>query len=199
MAEEDPYASPTAPGSYAFPTAWLLEEQSDFVFSQEVHDRDLVHSNWGHQQAPFNPTTPPNPSVHFRDVEATTRPLPRDLAVLNDSEMSVVEAPDEDNSVADIITNLLHRIEKLQRAARSPPPPPTRYQNDPALVERLATLTTKVTELESLSLLLILQSGNPPSQPPDLQESEHTTRIAAPCSPLLQLVGHPPLLSQQML
>lgn len=46
----------------------------------------------------------------------------------------------------------------LNKAAKTPPKP-IKYHNDPTLVERLVTMTTKHAELERLSLL---KTANPP-------------------------------------
>lgn len=64
------------------------------------------------------------------------------------------------------------RINMLEAGAKVPPLRPTTYYNDPAVVEKLATLTIKVTELERL---ITFQATHPtpplpagPSRPPGL-------------------------------
>lgn len=49
-----------------------------------------------------------------------------------------------------MITTLVTRIRKLERAARHTPPP-AHFHNEPALVEKVASLTTKVADLQKAS------------------------------------------------
>ncbi|KAL0630294.1 hypothetical protein Q9L58_010859, partial [Maublancomyces gigas] len=109
------------------------------------------------------PSTPPNdPSVHFQNTEATPKPIPRASEPIYDSEMSEAEVERvTEMTLPELITHLFVRIRKLDRTSRIPPPP-TKYHNDPALVEKLAILTTKVAELEKANLLRIIQAPTPP-------------------------------------
>ncbi|KAL0630652.1 hypothetical protein Q9L58_010499 [Maublancomyces gigas] len=95
------------------------------------------------------PSTPPNKaSVHFEDIEVTPRPIPRALEVVNDFEIREGgESELEMDPTALLLKTILKRIMALEKRSKTPPPP-TKYHNDPALVEKLATLTTKVAELE---------------------------------------------------
>ncbi|KAL0630519.1 hypothetical protein Q9L58_010634, partial [Maublancomyces gigas] len=101
------------------------------------------------EDPPSGPSTPPNkPSVHFQDTEATPKPIPHASEPTYDSEMSEAEFETvAEMSIAEVVTHLFNRIKKLERATKTPPPP-TKYHNNPALVEKLAILTTKVAELE---------------------------------------------------
>lgn len=109
----------------------------------------------------LGPSTPPNHwSVHFLDKEATPLPppLPRAQESRNDSEMRESESTSELvhlETVEQVMRNLLHRNKKIDRAAKTSSIP-TKYYNDPTLVEKLATPTIRVAELERKSLRSIL-------------------------------------------
>ncbi|KAL0630331.1 hypothetical protein Q9L58_010822, partial [Maublancomyces gigas] len=138
----------------------FLEE----TYSASTHDHPFQHG-WEANIAPSTagPSTPPSkPSVHFTDPEATPKPIPRASEPTYDSEMSEAEFETvAEMSIAEVVTHLFNRIKKLERASKIPPPP-TKYHNDPALVEKLAILTTKVAELEKTNLLRIIQAPAPP-------------------------------------
>lgn len=67
------------------------------------------------------------------------------------------ESEEADQGAAVELLTLIHKlnyhIELLEAAAKAPPARRTKYHNDPAPVQRLATLTPKVTDLDRLSML----------------------------------------------
>lgn len=132
---------------------------------------DEKNETWESHLSPVaptgNPTTPPNAAGPNQDTEATRRPPPTTFEVLHDSEISEgwESRHDGKESIAEMKSDLLHHIWKLERAAKHPPPPPTINHNDPAMVGKQATLTTKVAELQRQSLLTIIHSAKPPPPP----------------------------------
>lgn len=63
--------------------------------------------------------------------------------------------------VCNLIHEHSHHIKMLERAGKAPAPSPTTYQNNQALVEKVAALTTKVAEPDRL----ISQSATLPTPP----------------------------------
>lgn len=62
---------------------------------------------------------------------------------------------------------MLQRIKELERVAKhTATPPPASYNYNTALVEKQAIITTKVAELETLSLLKIMWTAAPPPPAP---------------------------------
>ncbi|KAL0630640.1 hypothetical protein Q9L58_010511 [Maublancomyces gigas] len=118
----------------------LTESVSNYSPTPSVTD--------SHYRHPETPTTPPNPPSES-DYEETPRPIPRAPEVLDDSEMSEggEESELELDPTALLLKTILNRIMTLEKRSKTPPSP-TKYRNDPALVEKVATLTTKVAELE---------------------------------------------------
>lgn len=65
-----------------------------------------------------------------------------------------------------LIHNLQHCMRMFEGAAKAPSSPPTAYLDNPALEQKHATLTLKVTKLQKRFLLTTLQSANPSLPPP---------------------------------
>lgn len=69
-------------------------------------------------------------------------------------------------------TDLSLPITKLKKAVKSSQPPPA-FHNSPALVEKVATFTTRLTELHKASLLKILKTLTTPAPPPAANRGPH--------------------------
>ncbi|KAL0630912.1 hypothetical protein Q9L58_010235 [Maublancomyces gigas] len=126
--------------------------------------------------------------VHFPDTVATPRLVPRPLELLNKSEMREGEETDREMDwVALLLKTILQR--KIALKNMSPTPlSPTKYHNDPALMEKVAKLTTKLNTVTSNSSNQILKSRL------KLEESIRTILPSAnnlqKGGPLIQLVNH---------
>lgn len=130
----------------------------------------------------FNPTPyiPPNASLTFQDTQETptqipcVREVPRDLYMSDSNNQPTdTELELQGNLTEQVIalTSSVHiilkKIKQSERVVRHTSiPPPTGYYNDPALVEKLAILTTKRAELDRQALLKTIQSTTPPPPPP---------------------------------
>lgn len=102
---------------------------------------------------PTNPSTAPNAYTSFQDTEATPTLIPRAREVLDDkyiadSDDNCITEPETENAdlpehvkvLTGAVETIMTKIRQLERIARTTPPAPTCYNNDPALVEKVATL-----------------------------------------------------------
>lgn len=89
------------------------------------------------------------------------------------------------NEQHQIIKSLFTQVRELQTAPRHSPPPPT-FHNNPALLQKVATNTTKVAGLEKASLLITLKSTSPPPPPSTAKATGSTTTHPAPLQHLCQ-------------
>lgn len=87
---------------------------------------------------------------------------------MSEADPKEAEVTEESLKFFNLIHVLSHRMNMLVAAAKAPTPPPTVYHNDPALVAKIATLTTKVDELENLTF----QSATLPPPPTSAIRSE---------------------------
>lgn len=81
---------------------------------------------------------------------------------MSESEPEEVEKEDEALKLFNLINDFQHRIPGLEAVAKATPPPRTTYHNCLAHVEKLATLTIKVTDL---GRFITSSSANPPPPP----------------------------------
>ncbi|KAL0630542.1 hypothetical protein Q9L58_010611 [Maublancomyces gigas] len=182
------------------PTPTNREDQSSEEYLTEDEGElynHPYHKGWidGGDNPRPGPSTPLNkPYVHFDDTEATPKPIPRATEVLDDFEMSEAESTTEMDPMAQLLQTVLKRIIALDRREKTPPTP-TKYHNDPALVEKVATLTTKVAELERLIFFIPRNpplppaTGRPPPRLPALPPPSAKLPGCAPCFRSIQESG----------
>lgn len=161
--------------SYALPDVMKAHRVQAGDPKLPVMNSANTQQNW--LKRPFKPPPPPllaqillPKDLHQAGTQTSPRPLPaRAPVVLYDYQMSEVEIEAEEVEMEapvglhTLIQDLQHRIGILEATAKAPHPLPTAYHYDPALVERLATLTVKMTELERA---ITSQATHPPPPPP---------------------------------
>lgn len=75
----------------------------------------------------------------------------------------------------DLVKPPITRNRRLERDSRNPLRPVALY-NNPALVEKVPTLTTKLADLEKASLLTAHRAATPPTRPAASDHHQHVWR-----------------------
>lgn len=149
----------------------------------------------------YNPTTPPNALFSFEEPGTTPSKIPparevcKDLYMADSKVHNITEAeteyadlPEHEKVQTRAVETMHKKIKQRERIVRNTPSTPTGYNNDPALVEKVTTLTTNVAKLERISLLRIIQPATPHPPSPTAPTAKPSPRAKARFPPGL---AHP--------